>query len=1113
MAGEESSKPKNPFLSVVEPNAIVPPEMYEKVAFHGLLYDSIVNDLKAQGFKTSMALDVAVNDKIKLYMKIAYAILDGASLAGFDADDVKNTRQYMKYYLPVEAFDSAGNPVADPDKVSAAKNYIKDFTNEYPRVLSVLNGIKSKCATNGITLEGGRLSHTQVRQLLDAKREKCREPYDSVRANTEGDFTKVDKKGGTATDGILLRQYKNGLAKLNKMDTDIRDEAKLNVGRGIGAAIFTGLFAGSLILVAGAISPVAATAFGMQALGSTATIGQLATGAIGSFFSWKGVKKFFPALIEGIKKNIKARRERRKFIGPKITKRNLSTLLITKGKEEEYTLNELKARYYNAKATKLYFENYGKCGGDHKKIFADKKAYVDGEWLGNYLPKSLAEHEDYPKKAQRFHMVSDKNALYDNLFKKLPNEPTEVVGDGELGKTDVISSIENDLHGTASSGQDALTRINTLARTTGDIEHYTSKIGKPNATTYMEETGNQMAQAFDSAIFEMPHTGTSYDTVSSKAKDAKVKKALEAASIDDPQGKIDNSLAFYSSVKGGGSSPLKENVGVGVKNQLKFDHDSMVDGCKGVDSTCDDTVVGSVVDEILNLSCKEDVAAVQANINALPAKVQPYLSFMLEKKNAAVAYSESFVASKLTGGATSAVVAAAVAHAIDSLELVDGVVSVADIEAVKNDIATNITDPAKRVLAEKYLMEKVSALEQSQKITAYSEAVTLFTDDSGKKPTSYVATKSKTSKINLKIIEEDGEVAEGQSLSDFFDKEIKKGDLSSFAMVKFQSRVNDVLKKEATQDKYKSVGANATQSIQNITKYLQTLENCFAKGYISPGQRMSLVKNMEKNIEVVLASLLDTAKEKFLLQEYDENVFDNILKYSFDQGGLKDYLNSNTPTSQALKGKLEYMMTLDSIYKMLNQDDSLQSVKMSNSEARMFSKIYLMEKDERDGTDPLYLTIVDMQNACQTHNPTTDYEVSVYTGTNKGKFIEDMERILSDIETSSMTPQEKYAALLIAKKRSVAMYKSYITTLVNEVGGYEAFATIMRSSDGSAKLKECLIDRWLPYMQKIDATYNNLCASGLDNRKYPFGSAAQIINQATQTQKVASYSTSPTMEA
>lgn len=1105
MAGEESSKPKNPFLNVVEPNAIVPPEMYEKVAFHGLLYDSIVNDLPAQGYKTAMALDVAVNDKIKLYMKIALVILDGGSLAGFDANDVKNTRDYMKYYLPVDAFDDAGNPVSDPDKIDAAKAYIIDFQNEYPRVLSILNGIKSKCATNGITLEGGKLSHTQIRQLLDAKREKCREPYDSVRANTEGDFTKVGKKGGEATDGILLRQYKNGLAKLNKIDTDIRDEAKLNVGRGIGATIFTGLFAGSLILIAGAISPTAAAAFGMQALGSTATFGQIITGAIGSFFSWKGVKKFIPAFFEGIKKNIKARRERRKFIGPKITKRNLSTLLITKGKEEEYTLNELKARYYNAKATKLYFESYGKFKGDHKKIFAQEKAYIDGEWLGNYLPKSLAEHEEYPKKAQRFHMVSDKNALYDNLFKKLPNEPTEVLGDGELSKTDAISSIENDLHGTASSGQDALARINTLARTSSDIEHYTSKIGKPNADTYMEETGNQMAMAFDNAIFDMPHTGTSYDTVASKAKDSKVKKALEAASIDDPQGKIDNSLAFYSAVKGGGSSPLKENVGVGVKNQLKFDHDSMVDGCKGVDSTCDDAVVGSVVDEILNLSCKEDTAAVQANINALPAKVRPYLTFMLEKKNAAVAHSESTVSTAIGN--------AAIAHDIDSLELVDGVVSSADIEAIKNDIATNIPDPAKRVLAEKYLMEKVSALEQQNKIDAYSEAVTLFTDDSGRKPTSYVATKSKTSKINLKIIEEDGEVAEGQSLSDFYDKEIKKGDLSSFAMVKFQSKVNDVLKKEATQDKYKSVGANATQSIQNITKYLQTIENCFAKGYISPGQRMSLVKNMEKNIEIVLASLLDTAKEKFLLQEYDENVFDNILKYSFDQGGLKDYLNSNTPKSQQLKGKLEYMMTLDSIYKMLNQDDSLQSVKMSNSEARMFSKIYLMEKDERDGTDPLYLTIVDMQNACQTHNPTTDYEVSVYTGTNKGKFIEDMERILSDIETSSMTPQEKYAALLIAKKRSVAMYKSYITTLVNEVGGYEAFATIMRSPGGSTKLKECLIDRWLPYMQKIDATYNNLCASGLDNRKYPFGSAAQIINQATQTQKVASYSTSPTMEA
>ena len=116
--------------------------------------------------------------------------------------------------------------------------------------------------------------------------------------------------------------------------------------------------------------------------------------------------------------------------------------------------------------------------------------------------------------------------------------------------------------------------------------------------------------------------------------------------------------------------------------------------------------------------------------------------------------------------------------------------------------------------------------------------------------------------------------------------------------------------------------------------------------------------------------------------------------------------------------------------------------------------------------------------------------------------------ILDDIEAQrnatppTLTDQEAYAACLIAKKRIVAMYKSYVKQIVQRSNGTTSFPNLAQTNYGEAAALLKRAERLSPLFARVD-TYG-AHASG----KYiPISG----ILTSTQTDNAPSYATSPEM--
>lgn len=1122
----EDGKRTNPFLSYVEPNAIVPPETYEKCALYGLLYTSIANDLIDQGFTDAMTLNVMVTDRVKQYVSIMEKILNGMPLSPKELESEKNVRDYMKLYVPID------NPFNDDGSVNIATRdanlaYIRDFKKQYTRVVGEMGKIIAYAKANGIQLEHGMLTRDQTELLLLAKREKCREFYDLVRGNCDGKPGKIDKKDGSSKEGVHLKLYREGKNQLLKKKHTIAKEGRKNALKVVGSVALWGLCAASVVFSAGALSPTLASLVGSSF--SAAGIGQFFTGAITGFISFRSGIKVTKLASDGIKANYKRRQELKEFIGPRITKERMDALLANYGKEgKDLTFNERKALLMFDKAAKMYFEK-GKVEGE-----------FDGEQLSKYLPQEIIDQYKFAEDARRFRLVSDKGNLYDRMFLKLPNEPTELVGDGELGRSDVRSVYNNAVKSTdLKTIDDAIVRIDLGQKKIGDVNHH----------TYMQNLGKQLTFAFDNAIFEEPHTSTSYGTILDKFGQERIKKAIKTAGIDNSETIIENSLKFYETVKDGTDSPLSSSVGVGVRSQLVFDAPSVVAGCKSLEDASA-AVVGPTVNKILALKQLDDdeivtdttvtppvsryvvhdtLGDLQSEIDSLGVsnKVKDYLHFMLNKKTKTVTASATRTAKSLAN--SSGVVttgAATVASYIDGLsisggQIVGSVTGGESVDKIKEYIFSlpDTELPAdKKKEAQTLLMIKVAAIEQAERTKAYDKAAKLFTTASGEKPISFVGIEGKISKIDMAALESG--TVDGVSMLTFFRDKIKKGSLSDYSIQLFQNKVYDTLNSEMQHDKYTS----SSDGLNNLIGLIKKVNQCQKNGYLSEGQAMRIIADLEPKLIDRLNAKLADLKKDFFKSSSDPSTASNLAYQLLRNGygdatpGLKEYFAMNTTTSNALKANVYYMQTLNNVYEMVKRNGSPYGgleVKMNENEALSFAEVYF-SKPVRDAAgstpDELIGFLAKMQKASTDHtadkfnvNPTALDDTN--NTTYGDEYLRDVHAILDGIQTSGMSPKEKYAALVVAKARCVAMYKSYLRKTIEDCG-LDTF-TSMSHASAMAYLQDRVLNRgWGTMFARIE---NDYAALGLPH-DYKFNSITTQIGQTVTRDKAYGYASSPEMQ-
>ena len=1111
----DEAKRTNPFLSYVEPNAIVAPEMYEKCALYGLLYTSIANDLVDQGFTDSMTLNVMVTARVKEYAAIMEKLLTGAALTAKELEAEKNVRDYMKLYVPID------DPFNDDGSVNLATRdanleYIRDFRKQFTRVVGEMGKIIAYAKANGIQLEHGMLTRDQTELLLLAKREKCREFYDLVRANCDGKPGKIDKKEGSSKEGIHLKLYREGKNKILKDKDKIRKESGKNALKILGSVALWGLFGASIVFTGGALSPTLAGLVGSGM--SAASVGQFFTGAITAIFSFRGSTRLTRMSIDGVKANYKRRKDLKEYMGPRITAERLDALLANYGKDsKDLTFNERKALLMFDKAAKMYFEK-GKVEGE-----------FDGEPLAKYLPQEFIEKYKYAEDARRFRLVSDKGGLYDRMFLKLPNEPTELVGDGKMGRSDV-RGLYNQAMNTPSPSLDSLQK--TIQR----VESGKEKIGD-EYMGYMANLGTKVGDAVGTAFFGEPHTKSHANDVNLKV--TRIPAFTSAlGQVPDVQVNIENSYAYYQTVqKNTSDSPLVDDIGVSLTAQLTFDRGTMVAASKaipGVTMTpAHETAVDAIANAIVSLSSSDgdrydagtgayiasnSVAAIESQITSLGAsgvdtRVTRYLTHMLGKKKSTVSSSVVGMTHRLDATATAATTGAVVdvPNGINGLSLdsagnvVGSVAGYTTVEEAKQSIMSSTLSDTQKSKAVTMLEEKVQALEAEKRTETLQSSIATI-NSSKKSPVEMKAFQEKLAKIDFKAVED--ESVDGMSFIALVDEYITGGTLRDYNRQLFQQAIAKAIEVELKKDKYKT-------DLNACMKMLKTINTCKTSKYLTEGQSISSIQKLEVLLESSIDRTIDDTKRNiFEANKYKQlmDVLSSIHVRSYtdpNNPGLKEYFESNTPKSRALKAKIDTMTDFNKMYQLLIKDDAITDVQLQQKEGMDFAEAYFFPggvAKDRDASDPLRKVLVRMQVASQNHK-SASYDIDV-AELSPNPYVVEMESILDDIEAMrtavppTLSDQEAYAACLIAKKRIVAMYKSYVKQIVQRSNGITSFPNLAQTNYGEA-------DALLKRANRLSGLFGKVDTYGA-NASSKYISISPILT-STQTDNAPSYATSPEM--
>jgi hypothetical protein len=295
--------------------------------------------------------------------------------------------------------------------------------------------------------------------------------------------------------------------------------------------------------------------------------------------------------------------------------------------------------------------------------------------------------------------------------------------------------------------------------------------------------------------------------------------------------------------------------------------------------------------------------------------------------------------------------------------------------------------------------------------------------------------------------------------------------------------------------------------------------------YLSEGQAMRIVADLEPKLINALNEKLKNLKTNFFKSSSDPSTASNLAYQLLRNGygdatpGLKEYFAMNTATSNALKSSVYYMQTLNDVYEMIKINaggaPGSVNVSMNEAEAMCFADVYF-SKPVRDAAgstpDKLLEFLAKMQKVSSEHSA-DKYNIDVAAKddtdvTFKGdQYLNNMNTILAEIRASAMSPEEKYAALIVAKTRCIAMYKSYLMKTINNLGSSDVFRG-KTEAEAMALLQERVFDRgWKTIFTNIEQEYNDL---HLPN-DYTFNKYSGAMSSKVTKDTAYGYATSPQM--
>ncbi len=1026
-----------------------PPKRYYNYAAYVMMFNGVVNDHDSYGIDNSNGDQVIlayIKDHLEELAKkpeFEFIYNPDNHPEDFTYGIDRNNPNKFKYKTLEEAEQAKKKARENFDKeLKAFKTDIDNFHAQAKEDSGKLNGYQ----------EGGFLKNfvsneQMAKVILPAKRKTVRSWHEAVRRRSKGKSGDYDMDGGKESNGEHYIAYMNAMQKRRDLNTQVRRNGARTFFRSlatIAAAGVTVASVGALLSFGGlALSSI----FGVGVKG----IGGAVLGIAGTVIGGAFTKGFFGRFLDSWIKGKSLRKQRREFMksygsgadkdgkaqGFKNIEQRYAEDLFLKYALEKLPMNETQGKQSD-KALKDVIKGF-------KKEYPEFKKHIDRAFRRGDLPlkpKELIKEAGYYRFVTDKYNPSKRNYGFEYIIGKLGNAKSMNLNDSHSVQAETVIARDR---ANGSSWE-----LANAGNYVGELIRAKEKFKGDNETTYSDLSkvySGKTLDAFRTEIFDRAYTTHSYvDIGDALNKNGSVlKKILEEGDpISSNVSDVENALAFMNSESSMKHKPIIPDLGVSISHQIDMSRESLIEGAKELglaDGSPELAAATAIIDQIDSATSKSDLSAIA--VSGVPAKVGRYLNEITKKRVRETSYTEDELKNNIKGGATTASPeVSAISNAIATMNISDG-------DRIRKSIMENggLTGDQKTA-AVKSLDEQISSLDTHSRFEADMQTMSVVREngyENFKKILDAISgSKGYLAKDVLELYNE-------QKFSG-----IQQPGVKSHLETKLKDKVLKNLRQELTDAKY----GPSEEGVKNIVDFLRNITTLKENNLIGEVQYNDIMKESSLKINIAVHALIDNIKQQFAVPgKYNDTFLRTLLTQKYAGTGLKEFFELKTPESIKIEEDIKYMIGLQNIYGAISATVDGQELTEPNAESLAFSRIYF-DKDKRNTGDQLFDSINRMSTFAvdDTNFPVTN--VGDGPGDLEGStFIDNMRKEIADIDGFA-DESDKYAALLILKKKCVAAYRTHSLKYfgVRNVSNYSSH---MNTPANKADYRSQVYDLWV----------------------------------------------------
>lgn len=1051
------------YKNLIKPDTFWSPYRYYALAAYVFMFNAIKENPLDYGI-SSTNLDKSINDYIKTHFDELNKKFGFNFKSVKDADFLKEPGSYKQgsFKLPC-----------------IKEDFLKDFDSLVGEAWTISRALEPK---------GKMMSNADMQNILYAKEDDAKSFYENIRNNSKFKQGNIDPKEG---------KDKSGRHAVEWETAQIEDEEKLKNIRRNGRktflhAILTGLAAVGTIASAGTL-----LSFGGLALGSlfgtavsSAGLGAAALGLGGTIAGGWLTKTFFGKFIEKWSKGRVLRQDRRDFhsgLGKYVTK---------DGKAKGF--RSIRDTLKRDLAFKAYMDECGK----HPEYLLGYGKDKDGNWIKKLTPEEFM-YKFVKKKYHKYltgkyirgegfglnklveaglhtafvNQNAGKNYGFSNIYSRAATVVNEY-NIYEKSVPEIVSVYNNFFESDTPEAVKQRADIDSVVGKLGDLKTLQKKfdeagdVGHAQYNELLDKFSHQIDNSFTDTLFNTSFNNSKLVRVSKLLENKDIKDILDTDGPSDVSSSSINSMVKFLQTEQK-SDAISGDIGVNVVNQIHNTKKNIVDGCKslvGDASNIDMLSIEGLAGRIENVSSRSDISAIGSDIDKLSDdKVKTYLHFMLGQKEKNTTLNSADIVSKI---GSSDPKPSSVIEQISKLDNSENATT------IKDEImgSTTFTSEEKTKLYN-VLNEQTGILETKNRTQARESVLDKIINKANPKLDEYLKSISE-----FKDIDTEKMYDVHYSLS-----KVNPIEVRTYLLYKFKDRVTKNFEETIKANKRFNIsGGDYSKAIEDILDYLKTLTAATKKGYIDKWQQEKCIDLIGGKIETVFNQYLKNIEEEFLQDNAGKmKAVNYYLDNKIDDGGLLDFLDKNTPNSNAIKARMQRIVDARNLKLLLTASTKVigDIEDEGSDDAKKTTRIYL--KKERNTDDLLVKCLNNLQEiARNTNNGSVDPERITATGNNESKILNSTETIdninlnesfvhllKTEIRSGAYSqiadPEDKIAALLVMKKRVAAMLKLQMFKMHDRERSTYPYMTDFVTKYGST-LTEGIISKWSELAKIID---------------------------------------------